>query len=470
MVLAAAAAAAWAIAAAARAASAVAAQCRIGSSTRSRWWRWFWRRWRRLFVGWHWWIRRRRRWRVEGCPAVGGIGGYGGGSAVRSRRRDGRRRDGRRRRGVCPWWNAHRRQCHADGANSATGGAAGNAVMQPTNRGNGGVGGGGAVFNLNGVVKIYNATLAANTVTGGWPSRRGGKRGAVYNLAVGTGTSATTSVRNSILAGSKGGPDLFPTASWVRRASMPKAATSSPAARRREQGQLRARRSVPIRCWGAGCQHGDRLRRWRCRQTVPQSARAIRRFARRLRFQVSTSGQACTCACDLGHSAVPVPLPCPIPDLSVAATMAESMMPESMMMVSSGQRILADYRWWDWLFRGSQSPSCRCTSDRSFGHRGSLCFAGLSVGGVDRRTECQASDILAIATNLGVFGRDGFCGFCAHWFSLRLHCQRFRPRGRKSSPAAGFQVNRYEPTAAGEWGFGRSPYYSSTRYFAGGIT
>lgn len=32
-----------------------------------------------------------------------------------------------------------------------------------------------------------------------------------------------------------------------------------------------------------------------------------------------------------------------------------------------------------------------------------LCFAGLSVGGVDRRTECQASDILAIATNLGVF-------------------------------------------------------------------
>lgn len=41
----------------------------------------------------------------------------------------------------------------------------------------------------------------------------------------------------------------------------------------------------------------------------------------------------------------------------------------------------------------------------------------------------------------------------------------------QSSPAAGFQVNRYEPTAAGEWGFlVDHPYYSSTRYFAGGIT
>jgi OOP family OmpA-OmpF porin len=36
---------------------------------------------------------------------------------------------------------------------------------------------------------------------------------------------------------------------------------------------------------------------------------------------------------------------------------------------------------------------------------------------------------------------------------------------------AGFQVNRYEPTAAGEWSFSVDhPWYSSMRYFAAGIT
>lgn len=35
----------------------------------------------------------------------------------------------------------------------------------------------------------------------------------------------------------------------------------------------------------------------------------------------------------------------------------------------------------------------------------------------------------------------------------------------------GFQINRYEPTAAGEWSFWTDhPWYSSTRYFAAGIT
>ncbi len=35
----------------------------------------------------------------------------------------------------------------------------------------------------------------------------------------------------------------------------------------------------------------------------------------------------------------------------------------------------------------------------------------------------------------------------------------------------GFQVNRYEPTPAGEWSFWTDhPWYSSTRYFAGGLT
>ena len=41
----------------------------------------------------------------------------------------------------------------------------------------------------------------------------------------------------------------------------------------------------------------------------------------------------------------------------------------------------------------------------------------------------------------------------------------------QSATNQGFTVNRYEPTAAGEWSFGVDhPWYSSTRYFAAGIT
>ena len=41
----------------------------------------------------------------------------------------------------------------------------------------------------------------------------------------------------------------------------------------------------------------------------------------------------------------------------------------------------------------------------------------------------------------------------------------------QSAPNSGFQLNRYEPTAAGEWSFAVDhPWYSSTRYFAAGIT
>jgi len=40
-----------------------------------------------------------------------------------------------------------------------------------------------------------------------------------------------------------------------------------------------------------------------------------------------------------------------------------------------------------------------------------------------------------------------------------------------STAGTGFQLNRYEPTAAGEWSFWvNHPWYSSTRYFAAGIT
>jgi hypothetical protein len=35
----------------------------------------------------------------------------------------------------------------------------------------------------------------------------------------------------------------------------------------------------------------------------------------------------------------------------------------------------------------------------------------------------------------------------------------------------GFTINRYEPTAAGEWSFWVDhPWYSSMRYFAAGVT
>ena len=41
----------------------------------------------------------------------------------------------------------------------------------------------------------------------------------------------------------------------------------------------------------------------------------------------------------------------------------------------------------------------------------------------------------------------------------------------QSQPNVGYQLNRYEPTAAGEWSFAvEHPWYSSTRYFAVGLT
>lgn len=41
----------------------------------------------------------------------------------------------------------------------------------------------------------------------------------------------------------------------------------------------------------------------------------------------------------------------------------------------------------------------------------------------------------------------------------------------QSQPNLGYQLNRYEPTAAGEWSFAvEHPWYSSTRHFAVGLT
>ncbi len=45
------------------------------------------------------------------------------------------------------------------------------------------------------------------------------------------------------------------------------------------------------------------------------------------------------------------------------------------------------------------------------------------------------------------------------------------PAYAQSTANTGFQINRYEPTAAGEWSFWVDhPWYSSTRYFAAGVT
>jgi outer membrane protein OmpA-like peptidoglycan-associated protein len=45
------------------------------------------------------------------------------------------------------------------------------------------------------------------------------------------------------------------------------------------------------------------------------------------------------------------------------------------------------------------------------------------------------------------------------------------PAAAQTAPNQGFQLNRYEPTAAGEWSFAVDhPWYSSIRYFAAGVT
>src|SRR5436190_673771 len=42
---------------------------------------------------------------------------------------------------------------------------------------------------------------------------------------------------------------------------------------------------------------------------------------------------------------------------------------------------------------------------------------------------------------------------------------------RADAQGKGFQLERYEPTPAGEWFFAvEHPWYSSTRWFAGGLT
>ena len=57
----------------------------------------------------------------------------------------------------------------------------------------------------------------------------------------------------------------------------------------------------------------------------------------------------------------------------------------------------------------------------------------------------------------------GLCGAIALGYSA--------PVAAQTTTQQGFTLNRYEPTAAGEWSFWVDhPWYSSTRYFAGGIT
>jgi len=110
-------------------------------------------------------------------------------------------------------------------ANTAQGGQGGDAFGPVSNKGGGGGGGLGAgIFNLNGAVTVNFSTIAANTViagaggvgVGGQPNGSAGAAGggALYNLAYGnrieTGgaSTATVTLRNSILANSTGGGDL----------------------------------------------------------------------------------------------------------------------------------------------------------------------------------------------------------------------------------------------------------------------
>ncbi|MDQ3815116.1 MAG: hypothetical protein M3347_14395, partial [Armatimonadota bacterium] len=92
----------------------------------------------------------------------------------------------------------------------------GNTAQGGTGNDNGS-GFGGALFNLNGIITLDSCTLAANTVSGtggaGGVGSAGG--GAVYNLAFGnvieTGGASTASLtlRSSILADTNGGSDLI---------------------------------------------------------------------------------------------------------------------------------------------------------------------------------------------------------------------------------------------------------------------
>ena len=71
-------------------------------------------------------------------------------------------------------------------------------------------------------------------------------------------------------------------------------------------------------------------------------------------------------------------------------------------------------------------------------------------------------------------------GCCATSFAtLDFGCARARcdarcgkrSAGSDFQPNMGYQLNRYEPTAAGEWSFAvEHPWFSSTRYFAAGLS
>ena len=53
---------------------------------------------------------------------------------------------------------------------------------------------------------------------------------------------------------------------------------------------------------------------------------------------------------------------------------------------------------------------------------------------------------------------------CAVWTAFHF--------GRDTALAQnrGFEINRYQPTSAGEWSCADHPWYSSMRYFAAGLT
>ena len=80
-------------------------------------------------------------------------------------------------------------------------------------------------------------------------------------------------------------------------------------------------------------------------------------------------------------------------------------------------------------------------------------------------------------------GKASITGSCSYLETIMRKLSRFlmscsarcwrRPPGLRASrrPILDFQINRYEPTAAGEWSFWVDhPLVLSTRYFAAGIT
>ena len=132
----------------------------------------------------------------------------------------------------------------------------------------------------------------ANTVTGAGQVVRGGKAGE-QSTTRGWDEDQRHDQRaqNSILAGSKGGRTSFRRHPGYVERRCPWQQHRHAAARRRNRDNCGLADQVPIRCWGAGCQHGTGSDDGAAVKRSLSGA-DVRRFARRLRFPGINRGRS----------------------------------------------------------------------------------------------------------------------------------------------------------------------------------